>query len=1114
MGAVLDVWRRFLGVAAWIELPESYGASLWGMAKGAHHKYVKRVPTGRVTKTGRPVYRYYYAVHRGYGIDHESHFVEGAGFRHGTGHYHIESVDGDKLTIKHDETGDVRTMSRAELSAMLRSEHAEGLAAHASKLRAMHAEALMSGASKKQLARIRTMAERRGVSLPQGGESGREGSSDGDAGVRRPDATGARSGGRDDGGASREAAEQAAVSEFLGPTEATASPYLSDDVGRRQWVPVPSPAITLHQDLAPVPTVAIPDRLKVFPYPNVKKGITQLFSHQIDGAERALTAFQSGDGIIVSDDAGLGKTNTGMATMLGYGGKRNVIVVPTAGKRGIGKQWEETAALYGVPVVRGFPTSETQEGVFIVSYDELTATGDDGKAKPVLHPALRGKWDMVIFDESHNMANPGSIRTKAAMQLQGSVDKALYLSATPFTNIADMHYLTKLGMFKDRPEFLKWAQVAGAQVNGEEVKNPSSPLPMAAIAATLHVDGKVVKRVAQLKGLESRFGVMGDASQVHPTNNRDARVTFSEAERIFEIAVSEGVLRETLVDAFRSSWARQYWETLKVPEAIELGRKAIGSGKQVAFYTSFKSADHAHLRALVNIAERKAGDLAARDKEMDAERMMRVAAQIESIIDKLPPVRPAIRELVTAFGGAGQVAEIHGDTTKKPEEEQRAYQRGEKRIVVATMARGGTGISLHDDEGNAPRVQINLSLPWSGREFNQVAGRSHRLGSRSNTTMHWLVGDDETEKRNAAIVAKRLKSMGSLTVGDPDATIESRQLANWEFGTTDNGEASASDLADAALTAETAEQGGTDEAQAARDYFREYAEARKSGRDVLSEEFTRRNAERQKRVHAAARKALLQLETRFKGFADARKFSPRTPTEDGAYGVPTWLRKEVERAGIKPKGKVGQLWYVPPDALPQLAKDAGVHRVEVGADELKALRDRHGERSESEPSESSAPQSGLAIGDFAKEWIGKFDGDHDRLGRLTSSKLADKYLPAGKRKFWEDVQKYIDHHKAGGESLLKPPQSPPAAPTQEMVASAGVASSAASGERVPMRGLTFSPGYRGLVNVSGNTRPNKDVIKSFGAKWRGNGTYRGGHWELSAAKAEKLKAFLKEEDSK
>lgn len=1103
--------------SGWLELPRSYALSLGAaLAKGLSHRYIKRVPTGKFTKTGKPRYRYYYHAAHGGTVGHEDHFVVGASFKDNDGHWHITGRDGDTLTLKHDETGAESTMTARELREHLVGLHREAIAGAQERARQDIADAKASGATAKQIERLHKRAERIGIEREVSHGDGEDGRS----GVRRTDTGRTRGDRRDDGGTRKQTeheAKEAAVSEFLGETESTASPYLADVAGRREWKPVPSPAITLHEDLAPTPTVKLPDHLKVFPNPEEKRGITQLFSHQIDGAERALTAFEAGDGIVISDDAGLGKTNTGMATLLGYGGKRNIIVVPTAGKRGISKQWEDTAKLYGVPVVRGMPTHEGQEGIFVVSYDELPTmeVGKKGQkvAKPKLHPSLAGDWDLVVFDESHNLANDESVRTQAAMQLQDKTGKAVYLSATPFTTIADMHYLTKLGMWKERKGFTQWAKMAGADVRGSTIRNPKSPLPMAAIAATLHVDGKMLKRVAQLKGLESRFGLMDSNSAVHPAQNADAARTFAGAQEVFDTAVSANVLGESMVKAFKSSWARQYWETLKVPEAVKLAQDAIAQGKQVALYTSFKSADHAHLRALVDIARRKADRLSDNDKFYEAQAMLATADAMERIINDLPPVKPAVRELVGAFGGPDVVAEIHGDTNKKPEEEQEAYQRGQKKVVVATMARGGTGISLHDDRGNAARVQINLSLPWSGREFNQVAGRSHRLGSKSNTTMHWLVGDDETEKKNAAIVAKRLKSMGSLTVGDPETTIESRQLANWEFGTTLE-EGSASELAEAALAAESGAEPDTDDAQAARDYFREYAEARKSGRDVITEEYQRRRKERMSRAHSAARRALLQLETRFPGFANAIRYEPRTEDEIGAYGVPLSLRTKLSDAGIKTPGKVGQRWYINPEDLPQLAADAAVHRTVVEQSKLQALRDRH-EGNKAQATDDMGPVEPVSplakLGDFTTDFIRKFSGTDEDLARLATRKLGDRYgLTPGQQKFWSTIKDvYIAHVKAGGESLIKPKAPtepvnlPPATPDPSVATGRG-------------RGLQVyipdSHSRERFAMVSGNTKEHKDFIRAHGGKWRGTGAHRGGFWSMTIPQARAFDAILRAEE--
>ncbi len=141
-------------------LPEAYGrlAFFSQLMKGKAHRYIKRVPIpGKFTKKGTPRYRYFYHVARGSGGVHaQEHFVEGAGFMAHGGHWHIKAVDGDRLTIEHDENGQSRTVTKAELSAMLHAEHRAGIEKHEAekkeratkRLEADRAEAAVYGTDK------------------------------------------------------------------------------------------------------------------------------------------------------------------------------------------------------------------------------------------------------------------------------------------------------------------------------------------------------------------------------------------------------------------------------------------------------------------------------------------------------------------------------------------------------------------------------------------------------------------------------------------------------------------------------------------------------------------------------------------------------------------------------------------------------------------------------------------------------------------------------------------------------------------------------------------------------------------------------------------------------
>jgi hypothetical protein len=140
-------------------LPDAYGrqAFLAQLFKGAGHKYVKRVPTGKFTKTGKPKYRYFYNAAAGKGGVHAlEHFVVGAGFKADGGHWHITGVDDDRLTIEHDESKATRTITKHELSGMLYAEHKAGIDQHqaerAKRLEAERAEATAHGTVRHRVA--------------------------------------------------------------------------------------------------------------------------------------------------------------------------------------------------------------------------------------------------------------------------------------------------------------------------------------------------------------------------------------------------------------------------------------------------------------------------------------------------------------------------------------------------------------------------------------------------------------------------------------------------------------------------------------------------------------------------------------------------------------------------------------------------------------------------------------------------------------------------------------------------------------------------------------------------------------------------------------------------
>ena len=146
------------------------------LEKGAGHKYTHRKRVG-TDKRGRARYRYYYQEHHGGGITRaklEAGSAFKLTFRGRRGHFHVESVQGDIVTVKHDGRPDSKPveMTKAEFRALIKRQHGQALASHTEKLR-RQVDKLKRNPTRKrsslglELHRLRQAAEKAGVTLPE-----------------------------------------------------------------------------------------------------------------------------------------------------------------------------------------------------------------------------------------------------------------------------------------------------------------------------------------------------------------------------------------------------------------------------------------------------------------------------------------------------------------------------------------------------------------------------------------------------------------------------------------------------------------------------------------------------------------------------------------------------------------------------------------------------------------------------------------------------------------------------------------------------------------------------------------------------------------------------------
>ncbi|MEP7220517.1 MAG: strawberry notch C-terminal domain-containing protein, partial [Bacteroidota bacterium] len=94
-----------------------------------------------------------------------------------------------------------------------------------------------------------------------------------------------------------------------------------------------------------------------------------------------------------------------------------------------------------------------------------------------------------------------------------------------------------------------------------------------------------------------------------------------------------------------------------------------------------------------------------------------------------------------------------------------AFQRGEKRVMLCTIGSGGTGISLDDTIGNAPRTIIIMTAPMNSIKTVQVMGRVVRANTRSRSRAYFLFADIDIDEWLKNLLATKLTMLGAVVAG-------------------------------------------------------------------------------------------------------------------------------------------------------------------------------------------------------------------------------------------------------------------------------------------------------------------------------------------------------------
>lgn len=179
------------------------------------------------------------------------------------------------------------------------------------------------------------------------------------------------------------------------------------------------------------------------------------------------------------------------------------------------------------------------------------------------------------------------------------------------------------------------------------------------------------------------FSSLGDIAKFY----RDHGVTPEIVDQFME---DGGASPHILVEILR---ARQLAEVAKVPDIVDMIADACAEGYSVAVFVNF--------------------------------------------VDTVNAITSLIPESCTIVGG---------QSAADRETNVQRFQNNESRVIVCNIAAGGVGVSLHDTDGNHPRMSL-ISPTFNVKDYVQTLGRIHRANAKSPAVQRVLVASKTIEEK-------------------------------------------------------------------------------------------------------------------------------------------------------------------------------------------------------------------------------------------------------------------------------------------------------------------------------------------------------------------------------
>lgn len=445
---------------------------------------------------------------------------------------------------------------------------------------------------------------------------------------------------------------------------------------------------------------------------------------------------------------------------------------------------------------------------------------------------------VIAFDEAHMMSNAGGKVTNrgkvkpsetalAGIEFQKLLPKAkvIYMSATGATEVENLQYATRLGLwgegtaFPNEKEFI--SQIKGGGISAMEMLAQDLKMEGVYLSRNISYEDVTYDKLTHklTKEQKKMYNTVAKAWQIVFQNLNEALKETHQS--------SDGTARGQVYGKFWSSNQRffnQILVSMQTPSVIKDIEKQLAKGKScIIQLTSTNEAQGKRELARLYEEGLTLDDYDVSPKQMLMEYVEKSfpVQQYEEYKDekgnvKSKPVynskgepvlnREAVRKrdtlldqlgsmkapsspidmIINAFGTdlvaentgrSSRVINVDGknvqqrlsNNTRSADVE--AFQNGKKRIMIFSEA-GGTGKSYHASKAaknQQQRVHYLLEAGWKASTAVQGFGRSHRSNQVSAPIFKLVTTDLKGQSRFISTIAKRLAQLGSLTKGQRQA---------------------------------------------------------------------------------------------------------------------------------------------------------------------------------------------------------------------------------------------------------------------------------------------------------------------------------------------------------